>query len=459
MSKHHKISIGILIWSLVILMACNLGATNQPPTLVPRASATPQPTLGYAMPESTLLPGSTGGSAPPADVEMFSLLNQVESDRLLLHVDSLQNFETRHVNSGPTGIGRATQYISDQFEAIRATSDGRLYTFNHEFELTYQDVTTNQYNVGAVIQGTEEGAGTIIIGAHYDSVGQPIEDSSTYAPGANDNGTGVSAVIELARIMSQRQYRSSIMFVAFSAEEVGRRGSIAFVDWLEERNIDVIAMINVDTIGNYHDFSGSINDSQMRLFSAGPNDSSPSRQLARTVNFINFNSSVDLELEVQDAIDRENRYGDHFSFSESGFPAVRFIQANEEKFNGDPTDTIEYIEPGYYRRAVQSLLTTLVSLADGPRPPRNITLRDQGNDISELRWDPNAEATSYIVALRWPGSLIYNQQFETTENVVEWDSFSRYAGIAISVRDADGMIGPLSPEYRISQQLTQQQGN
>jgi len=455
MTRNQKITSWIIIWSTIVLMACNLGTTNQPPTLVPRATATPQATLGYAMPESTTLPGDSGAALPPADIELYNLLNQVESDRLLLHVDSLQNLNTRHVNS--TGVTAAAQYISDQFETIRAASEGRLYTFTHEFELTYQDMTTIQYNVGAVIQGTEEGAGTIIVGAHYDSIGQPLEDPTTFAPGANDNGTGVSSLIELARIMSQRQYRASIMFVAFSAEEVGRRGSIAFVDWLQERNIDVMAMLNVDTIGNYHSFSGDINDAELRLFSAGPNDSSPSRHLARTVNFITFNHAVDIELTVQDAIDRENRYGDHFSFSESGYAAVRFIQANEEKRNGDPTDTIEFIEPGYFRRAVQSLLTTLVTMADGPRPPRNITLRDQGNGISELRWEPIAGASSYIVALRWPGSLIYNQQFETTDTVVEWDNFSRYAGIAIAARDASGMIGPLSPEYRVAPLVTQQQ--
>ena len=85
-------------------------------------------------------------------------------------------------------------------------------------------------------------------------------------------------------------------------------------------------------------------------------------------------------------------------------------------------------------------------MADGLRPPRNITLRDKGNGIQSLVWEPVPGAASYVVALRRPNALIYEQQFEVTDTTVEWDKFSRYGGIAIVAKSADGLIGPLSDE-------------
>ena len=190
----------------------------------------------------------------------------------------------------------------------------------------------------------------------------------------------------------------------------------------------------------------AVNDHELRIFSAGPNETSASRQMARMINFISFNYSLELDLTVQDAIDRENRYGDHFSFSELGYPAVRLINAHEEKTNGDPTDTIEYIEAGYLRQATQAVLAVLTALADGPPPPRNITLRDQGGGLRTLVWEPVPEAASYVIALRRPGALAYEQQFEVTHTNVSWDQFTRYGGIAIAAKNAQGLAGRLSSE-------------
>lgn len=449
-TKTHFKTFAILVWLMIVMLACNLGTSSGPPTLAPLPTNTPIATLGYAAAGPTGVPGIGSTPLPPADVEIFRLVDQVESDRLMFHINTLQNFQTRHVNSTQAsttqGIGAARAYIADQFEAYLQSSNGNLYTFEMEFEVNFDDEITKQKNIVAVIQGTEAGAGTIVIGAHYDSIGQPFESGSAYAPGANDNGSGVAAILELARIMSQKQYKSTIMFVLFSAEEVGRQGSKAFATWLRDNSIDVIGMINVDTIGNVNDRNNAVNDTELRIFSAGPNETSVSRRMARMVNFIGFNYGLDLDLTVQDAIDRENRYGDHFSFSEIGYPAIRFINANEEKTNADPTDTIQYIEAGYLRSATQSLLAVLTALVDGPRPPRNITLRDRGNGIQSLVWEPVPNAVSYVVALRRPGALIYEQQFEVTDTTVEWDKFTRYGGIAISAKNANGLVGPLSSE-------------
>lgn len=445
------------IGTFMVLMACNLGSSDPstPPTLVPRPSTTPPATLGYSGSgaQATIMPADINTPIADPAREVTALLNAVEADRLMVHVEILQNFYTRHVNSVTTdptrGIGAARTYIQNQFETYQQSSNGRLFTFTQEFPLNYQGIQTTQYNIVARIQGTEPGAGTFIVGAHYDSVGTPLESPTVFAPGADDNGTGVAAILEMARVLAQRPHRSSILLVAFSAEEVGRVGSKAFAKYIVDQGIDVIGMLNIDTIGNKDDARGNVNDSEMRIFSDGPNDTSPSRHMARTAEFISFTMGTSMKLKMEDAIDREGRYGDHFSFSERGISAIRIMQALEEKTNADPTDTIEYVESGYLTRAVQALLMVITSYADGPRPPRNITLRDVGNGKQTLLWEPIPDATGYIIALRVAGSLRYDQQIEWNSTSIDWDGFGYYAGLAIAVRGPDGIVGPLSAEFTI----------
>ena len=407
----HLRAAAVLAGLTLLLLACNLGASdNSPPTLAPLPTLIPRATLGYSAPGPVAVAdvGITP-EAPQVDV-LGEILAKVESDRLMQHVRSLQDFQTRHIastqESRAQGIGAARQYIKDQFEIFRSASGGNLYTFDLRFDAYITpDERTTQYNIVGAISGTEVNAGTILIGAHYDSIGIERTSGAAYAPGANDNASGVAAVLELARILSASKYKATLMFALFSAEEIDRQGSRAFAAWIQQSNIDLVAMINLDTIGNVHDFSGNVNDRQLRVFSAPPNATSPSRKLARAVNLLAYNYQLDMELQVQDAIDRENRWGDHFSFSELDYPALRFINAHEEKRNADPTDTIEFLEPDYLRRATEAALASLLSLADGPRPPANIALRNHNDGSQELVWEPVADASSYLIALRPPRFL------------------------------------------------------
>lgn len=451
-ASHRKTAL-ILTGFMLLLISCNLGTSDTgPPTLAPLPTLTPRATLGYAEARPAVVLPETGVTPPaPGDDVMRQLLDQVESDRLMSHIRSLQDLRTRHISSTQSsaseGIGAARRYINDQFAIFREASGGRFYTFEVGFHAyTTPDERTSQYNIVGAISGSELNAGTIIVGAHYDSIGTPRDSGAAYAPGANDNGSGVAAVLELARIMSASQHRSTIMFVLFSAEEVQRQGSIAFAKWIADDNVNVIGMINLDTIGNIHDFNGNREERYLRVYSAGPNETSVSRRLAREANFLGHNYNLEIDLYVMDAVDRENRYGDHQSFSDLGYPAIRFINAFEEKRNADPTDTIEFIEPDYLRRSTQAALALVTALADGPRPPANIALRERDGGRSELVWEPVEGAVGYIIALRPPGSLIYADQLPINETKVVWTGFADYAGIAIAAVDAAGLIGPLSRE-------------
>lgn len=448
---HRKTAL-ILAGFVLLLISCNLGSSESaPPTLAPLPTITPQATLGYAESRPAVVAEIGATPRPPSEVGARLLLDQVESDRLMSHIRSLQDLRTRHISSTQSsadeGIGAARRYINDQFEILRGASAGRFYTFEVSFNAyTTPDERTTQYNIVGAIRGAELNAGAVIVGAHYDSIGTPRDSGTAYAPGANDNGSGVAAVLELARIMSAAQYKATVMFVLFSAEEIQRQGSINFARWIYDDGVDVIGMFNLDTIGNIHDFNGNREDRYLRVYSAGPNDASASRKLAREANFLGHNYKLDMGLRVMDAVDRENRWGDHQSFSDLGYPAIRLINAFEEKRNADPTDTIEFIEPEYLRRSTQAALALVRALADGPRPPANIALRARADDKKELVWESVEGAASYIIALRPAGSLIYADQLPFTETKVVWAGFADYAGIAIAAVDERGIIGPLSRE-------------
>jgi hypothetical protein len=448
-------------WFTFVLLACNLSSPTGPPTLVPRATATPPPTIGFATISPEELPVEATAAPPTTNnAELINMINQVSSERLMTHVQSLQNFGTRHVNSTYSdpnyGIGAARTYITNVFKEIEAQSDGRFRVIPHNFPVEFNGVRSTAENIVGYLAGRETGAGVILLGAHYDSISYDQGDGVSYSPGANDNGSGVGALLELARVMAAQPEapRATILFAAFSAEEINRVGSKAFVrDYIQQYNLELTAMINMDIIGSSTGPDGEVRDRELRIYSEGPNESA-ARQLARSMNLLVNNYMGDsFRWVLQDAIDREGRYSDHFSFSEAGYPAVRVIEPLEDTFRQHTTsDTIEDVQSAYFTRATQSIAISTWALANGPRPPRNITVRDNGTPVRSLVWEPMPDAISYIVALRYPGSLQYDNYFQTSDTNIASEIFtaSRIAAIAIAGRDSNGLLGPMSREYIIT---------
>lgn len=452
--------LSILSLLLVAALAgCNLSMTDDagPATIQPRPQITDQllPTLGY----STQVP-QVGGTPAPTPIsqisgaQLYTLLNQVTTNSLLNTITTLQNFKTRHVNSTQSsateGVGAAANWLYGEFLKIQDQSRGNFQAFTHPFRATYNGLTTDQRNIVGIINGTLPNTPAIVIGAHYDSRTDDLTDATGFAPGADDNGSGVAAVIEIARVLSQLRPRSTIILVLFSAEEVNRQGSKAFVrDYIKFYNIPVRVMINIDTIGSTNDRFGNVNDRELRIFSAGP-DTSPSRDMARMIDFITDNHSTDLKLIFVEDIDREGRFGDHFSFSEAGIPAVRIIEALEDSVNREGRDLVEYVEPEYLRKSVRTLTTMVLALADGLPPPQTIVVREMGDGMRRLVWEQVEGATGYIVALRRAGDITFEQQFSagTDTTAFDCDCFTsdRFRGISVAAINENGIMGPLSPE-------------
>lgn len=165
--------------------------------------------------------------------------------------------------AGSEGEKKAAKFISEEFKNLKLkTLDGKNYIqkFSYDVKLNpHEDQSSVKVNAGNVIGYLDnKAAQTIIIGAHYDHLGLNEHHNSTLMNsdgqihnGADDNASGVSAVLELARLFSQNktQEKANYVFALFSGEEDGLMGSKHFADTVKANYPNVITMINLDMVG------------------------------------------------------------------------------------------------------------------------------------------------------------------------------------------------------------------
>jgi Zn-dependent M28 family amino/carboxypeptidase len=175
------------------------------------------------------------------ELSISSVIDQVNYTKLRKWVDVLSSFHTRHTKSGY--IEDAAYWLKDELQGI---CKARVYF--HNFTQTDQGTDYHLKNIVCDKKGLESD-NLIIISAHYDSRMQDINNTNGRAPGADDNASGVSAILELARILSQIDLKNNIQFVLFSGEEQGQWGSKNYVKYLLDNNRKIDLQINADMIG------------------------------------------------------------------------------------------------------------------------------------------------------------------------------------------------------------------
>ncbi|NJL92616.1 MAG: M20/M25/M40 family metallo-hydrolase [Anaerolineae bacterium] len=466
MSKQRKAWLWLVIGLGLMGLACSL-STELPPTLVPSTPiATITPEQAFAPPTLApqpfaITPPPQAPAATPVNIIRPYNLDQVSTERMMGNINTLVSFESRHVlstASTTTGIAAAERWITNQLNEIRASSpfpDIRIDVYAHQFQYEFAGQQLIPSNVIMAVTGTDAAAGVVIIGAHYDTMSQAWTTGDNYQPGANDNASGVSAVLEIARHMVMQRNRATLVFVFFAAEETGRQGSLAFVnDYIKVQNIPVVAVFNLDSIGSPLGVRGERFDNKMRLYSEGPNDGANSRQLARMVHFAALNYLPNMVVEVRDATDRSGRWGDHMSFSDVGYPAVRLVEgADDPLVFHTPRDTVDRVDPLYLQRTTQVALAAVELMANGPNPPTLKPLRPSATDPASLtlEWSYSPFCASYIIALRRPDSLVYDRFFSVEGGALSVSSgeFKNYGWVTVGCVDTQGRLGRLAPELPV----------
>jgi hypothetical protein len=176
------------------------------------------------------------------------ILNQVNSTKLKEWIDILSSFHTRNTKSSYSDV--VAYWLKSELQNL---CDGRVFFHN------YTQIDQNQtYNLKNIICSSKKGLAfspqynkTILLGGHYDSRAEILNNTNTKAPGADDNASGVSALLELVRILSPLNLRYNLEFVLFSGEEQGLWGSSSYVKYIDNNNrtktIDLY--INFDMLG------------------------------------------------------------------------------------------------------------------------------------------------------------------------------------------------------------------
>jgi len=263
---------------------------------------------------------------------------------------------------------------------------------------------------------------------HYDSRNSDNFNVSDDAPGANDDGSGTAVSLECARVLSKLKFPATIIFLTVAGEEQGLYGSQHFAKMAKEQGWDLEAVLNNDIVGG--DKSPEQNHSVVRVFSegvpvaasdqdvkrirmVGGESDSGSRELARYIYGVGNTYGAAVKPMLIFRLDRYLRGGDHYSFNEQGFSAVRFTEFREDFHHQHQNvrtekgieygDLPKFVDYDYVAEVARLNAATLASLAAAPAPPANVHLvtKNLEND-STLTWDasPGGLAAGYEVLWR-----------------------------------------------------------
>jgi len=393
------------------------------------------------------------------DPEISKMVEEVSREKIEQHVRKLVSFHTRHnmslQNDPSKGIGAAWNWIKSEMEKSIPASDGRLEVKFEEYTVGGEGqripMETNLKNVVATLKGTDPGDDRkILISAHLDSRAALDADNTGFAPGANDDGSGVAAILELVRIMSVRKFPATMVFMAVSGEEHGLYGARHMAAKAKEEEWNIIAMLNNDMIGNSGSSETLLNDNmRVRVFSegvpafetgemaarrkatSGENDGR-ARQLARYIKEIGKRYVDQLEVTLVFRNDRFGRGGDHSPFCQQGYPAVRICEFNE---NYDRTHKIpsivngiqegdlpEYVDYEYVRKNAGVNLATMANLALAPCEPVNCEIvTGRLTNSTTLRWETplkGSKPAGYYVLLRETYQPLWERKIFVTGNEI-----------------------------------------
>lgn len=393
------------------------------------------------------------------DPEISQYVNMVNADSLKVHVEKLVSFGTRQTMSSTTdkksGIGAARNWVLNQFKNDAKNSGGRMTV-----ELQNEDLqpdakrinqVTNLGNPLAILKGTNPADNRVfIISGHLDSRVTDILNAKDDAPGANDDASGVAAVLECARILSKSNFPATVVFVAVSGEEQGLFGSKMLTDRAVKEKWNVVAMLNNDMIGNNEAIdTHNISNMQLRVFSEGlpyfdldkkakyirafglENDGE-ARQLARYSKEIGERYVDNLEVKLIYRNDRFLRGGDHSPFVEAGFPAVRFTDMNENfdhqhqdlriENKTEFGDLVKFMDFEYLRKNTAVNLSILSNLAKAPSHPENVKMDvKELTNFTNLSWEKpiKGKVLGYYILLRETDQSMWQKKIFTTNTEIK----------------------------------------
>jgi Zn-dependent M28 family amino/carboxypeptidase len=373
---------------------------------------------------------AASANAQPLPAEhplLHELAAQVSADRQHSVIARLVGFGTRHTLSDTTsptrGIGAARRWVAAEFAAMSRDCGGCLSVETPSQVMTGRRIPnpTEVMDVLAIQRGTSDPDRVIVISGHMDSRVTDVMNATADAPGANDDVSGVAAVMEAARVLSKHRFAATLVYAALSGEEQGLDGGKVLANYATAHGWRVEANLNNDIVGNSEGLNGVRESTRVRVFSEGTKTvetqaeadrrrvnggevDSPSRQIARMMAGLADRYLADFKVAMVYRTDRYGRGGDQTEMLKAGFPAVRVTEA-AENYNRQHQDlrtesgirygdVIEGVDFRYLANVTRLNVVTMAAMASAPGPPTMVQISGVVSDNTTVKWAPAKDAAA-----------------------------------------------------------------
>jgi Peptidase family M28 len=392
------------------------------------------------------------------DPQIEKMVLEVSKDSLELYIKKMVSFGTRNTLStqidSKRGIGAARNWVLNKFNEFAKQANGRMSAIIDTTTLQKDgrrvDTTLLLGNVVATLKGTNPDDNRIfIISGHLDNMRTNVMDRNGDAPGANDDASGVAALLECARIMSKQTFPATILFVAFSGEEQGLLGANYMSEKAKKLNWNIEAILNNDIMGsNNSNETNIISNTKVRVFSEafsiadtgkaaatirslGLENDGKARQLARYVKEIGERYVDNLEVVMVYRNDRFLRGGDHTPFVNRGYAAVRITEMNENYYHQHQDvriengiqygDLTEFIDFEYLRKNTAMNLSNLANLSKSPTMPQEVKVETKKlTNYTIINWasPKTGNVKGYYVLIRETTSAVWQKKIFCTATTI-----------------------------------------
>ncbi len=320
----------------------------------------------------------------PGQAPLDSLIGLVSQDTVTAYLERLQAFTGIVVDGIDTTItGRLTgtdsNYAARDWIAERFISYGLDSVVLDSFTgQQLGDGAVPAFNVIGYKTGSRYPGRHIIVGGHFDAVRE--------CPGADDNGTGATGTLEIARVLAGIETEMTLIFITFDSEESGLHGSKHYAEAAAARGDTIVYMLNMDMIGH------ETNSTQATLY-LGTGDE-PYALL--------WGKLADSLVGITGILSGQSGNSDHAPFAQRGYDVTFVHEYFTSTHYHSRTDSTTYINFDYMTRMIQASLATAYSVNIAP-PPVIITLvRDVGDGQSlEVNWVPGDPTRISHFWLHW----------------------------------------------------------
>lgn len=415
---------------------------------------------------------------PRQQPSLLALSTAPSEAELHATIAKLVSFGTRHTlsdtKSDKRGIGAARRWVKSQFEDISKACGGCIEVVTPSQMFTGKRIpqSTEVMDVVAIKRGKTDPNRVIVMTGHLDSRVTDVMNTKSDAPGANDDASGVAALMEAARLLSKEDNGATLVFAALSGEEQGLYGGKVLADYAVQQGWQVQADLNNDIVGNSHGINGVLDNTTVRIFSEGTKTNetreqakyrayhggevdSPSRNVARYMEQIASTYLPDLRVHMVYRTDRYSRGGDQVPFLEAGYPAVRVTEGHEDYTRQHQDlrtekgikygDTIDGVDFRYLARVTALNTVTMAALSRAPAPPTGVSIEGALAADTTVHWKKVPGAAGYVVhwrdttAPQWQ----YSRPVGDTDQAVLKDVVIDDWFFGVSAVSADGYQSPV----------------